>query len=120
MIRSCQIQSYTIRKCIYSNLPYCQFQGDTINSLSVYNLQDRNDIEMIVQSLVFNMSPSLPIHVTSTCLLSSYTKRNTSYYGTSWARGRTLKGVLDCTEFSQSTMHLLTLIYVNLKFIWED
>ena len=42
MIRSCQLQSYTILQCIYSNLPYCQFQGDAINSLCVYNLQDWN------------------------------------------------------------------------------
>ena len=42
MIRSCQLQSYTILYCIYSNLPYCQFQADAINSLCVYNLQDWN------------------------------------------------------------------------------
>ena len=46
MIRSCQLQSYTIPLCIYSNLPYCQFQGDAINSLCVYNLQDRNYVNL--------------------------------------------------------------------------
>ena len=42
IIRSCQVQSYTIPLCIYSNLSYCQFQGDAINSFCVCNLQDRN------------------------------------------------------------------------------
>ena len=42
IIQSCQLQLYTILQFIYRNLPYCQFQGDGINSLCVYSLQDRN------------------------------------------------------------------------------
>ena len=42
MVLSCQLQSYTTQWCIFSNLPYCQFQGDAIDSLCVSNLQDPN------------------------------------------------------------------------------
>ena len=41
-VRYCHLQSHTIPLCIYSNLLSHQFQGDEINSLSVYNLQDQN------------------------------------------------------------------------------